>query len=96
MDENIKVKAQFEKTTIPLNAEMKFADPVESMIKDDDDQLKQPGDSRVMVQSGKIISPDGETMIPVDLTFVRTRNSHGGVDVTCCVPSLGLAGNEEG
>ena len=94
MNDQINIKAKFEQSTVPLRADMKFGDPVTEMIIEDDEQLKKPGDCRVMRQNGTIISPDGETTIPVELTFVRNRNDKGGVDVTCCVPSLGLAGTE--
>ena len=85
------VKAKFEQTEQKLRADFGVSnDPAVQQIKDDDEQLKNVGDSRVIKQQGKIVAPDGETVIPVELTFVRTRNKNGGVDVNCIVPALGL------
>ena len=86
--ENIKVN--FEKTKETMRAKFIEVDPITQMDNDDNEQLKNCGDSRVMIQKGTITSPDGEMVIPTDLTFIRTRNNRGGVDVTCVVPSLGM------
>jgi hypothetical protein len=91
MSERIEqVKAKFERITTPMNAKFMEVDPITQMDNDDNEQLKECGDSRVMMQKGTITSPDGETVIPTDLKFIRTRNKRGGIDVTCVVPSLGM------
>jgi hypothetical protein len=84
------VRAKLEQMSVPLTAKFNEVDPLASMTKDDNEQLKEVGSSRIMIQKGKIHSPDGETVIETDLEFIRTRNAKGGVDVTCVVPSLGF------
>jgi hypothetical protein len=85
------VKVNFEKTQATMKAKFQEVDPVTQMDNDDNEQLKECGDARVMIQKGTITSPDGETVVPTDLTFIRTRNKRGGIDVTCVVPSLGMS-----
>lgn len=58
---------------------------------DDDRLIPNIGDERVMVQQGRIHSPDGETSIATELRFIRRRNKNGGVDVECHIPPLALA-----
>lgn len=84
------VKGKLEQMEVPLTARFTECEPFLQMDKDDAEQLKNVGDSRVMIQKGKIHSPDGETVINTDLKFIRTRNSRGGIDVICEVPSLGF------
>ena len=84
------VIGKMEKMTVPMTAKFDGVDPILEQLSEDDRLLKVEGDSRSMVQQGKITSPDGETTIDTDLTFIRTRNKTGGVDVICQVPSLGF------
>lgn len=95
--ETVKAKAQFEETVKNVNvviapsqseAEKSVA---EQQIADDNRLIPNIGDERVMMQKGRIGSPDGETFIENDLRFVRRRNKNGGVDVECHIPALGLA-----
>ena len=91
--ENVKVTANFEQTQVPLRAEIEHSDQIEQQIKDDDRIIPNIGDERIMVQQGKIISPDGSQVIETDLTIVRKREANHGVSVTVIVPALGLAGD---
>jgi len=86
------ISGKLEEMIVPMEADIIQADPVTQQIIDDNEQLKNAGDYRVMKQQGSIIAPDGETIIPTELTFVRRRNENGGVDVTCCIPALGMTG----
>lgn len=88
------VQGQFEQTTVPLSADIAKADPVLQQIIDDDRLLKNVGDSRTMIQKGSIVSPDGETKIECDITFIRTRNKTGGVDVKGIIPAFVLSGQQ--
>lgn len=49
--------------------------------------IPEPGMSRTLHQKGRVNFKDG-TGEDVILTFVRTRNSSGGVDVLAKVPAL--------
>jgi len=97
MDNRVGIKGSFEATDVMLHAEMKplnsqeQRDVVAQQIIDDDNVLKNEGDTRYIKQQGKIGSPDGETFIDTELTFARTRNKSGGVDVVCHVPCLGFS-----
>lgn len=86
------VSGRLEEMIVPMEADMIQADPVTQQIIDDNEKIPNTGDFRIMVQQGRIIAPDGETVIPTELTFTRRRNERGGVDVTCCVPALGITG----
>jgi len=71
---------------------MEHVDPaVEQIKKDDDAYIPNPGDSRQMIQKGRIQGKDGQVQ-EVDLRFVRTRNKEGGVDVVCHAPKLRIKG----
>lgn len=89
----VSVNMEYEKSKTALNAEMALCDPSAEQAKEDAYLLKEVGDSYARIQKGCIISSDGETKIPVDLTFIRTRNKTGGVDVICQVPALGMSGD---
>lgn len=91
---NVGIDAKFEQTTKRVNAELAVGDPSIQQQQDDDRLIPNVGDSRVMRQNGKIMAPDGMTTIDVELTFVRTRNKTGGVDVNCIVPALSMAGEK--
>lgn len=93
-DKTIPVQAQFEQTKVPMRGEFKTADPVQQQIDDDNRLIPNVGDYRDMIQDGKFISPDGETIIPTKLTFRRIRNKTGGVDVVCMVPAFSMTGKE--
>lgn len=70
-------------------------DPVVEQIKKDDDlYIPNPGDSRQMIQKGRIQSKDGQAQ-EVDLRFVRTRNKEGGVDVVCHAPKFRIKGKNK-
>ncbi len=84
------VKGKIEAMEIPMTAKFTECEPYLEMDREDAKLLKEVGDVRTMTQKGKIYSPDGETVIETDLTFIRTRNARGGIDVTCIVPALGL------
>jgi len=84
------VSGQFEEKIVPLNADFGVGDPSLQQEKDDKELLKNIGDSYSRVQKGMIYSSDGETKIPVDLTFTRIRNKNGGIDVVCQIPCLGM------
>lgn len=86
----VPVGMNFEKSKVDITAEMALCDPSLAQAKEDEELLKEVGDSYSRVQQGHIVSSDGETSIPVDLTFIRTRNKTGGVDVICQVPCLGM------
>jgi hypothetical protein len=88
------VRGKLEQMTVPLTAKFNEVEALEQQTIDDNEQLKIAGDSRSMIQKGKIVSPDGQTTIDTDLTFIRTRNSKGGIDVTCIVPALGMSAPE--
>ena len=77
---------------VKLKAEFKTTDPAEQQRLDDDRLIPLPGDVRIMRQQGKLMAPDGETVIPTELTFIRQRTETGGVSVICQIPALGLAG----
>ena len=85
------VIGKMEHMTVPMTAKFDGVDPILEQLSEDDRLLKKEGDYRSMVQQGTITSPDGQTVIETDLTFIRTRNAQGGIDVICQVPSLGLA-----
>lgn len=87
---DVGVQGQFEKSEKPVAAKMMSASPDEAQTKKDAELLLQPGDSYTEVRKGTIYSGDGETSIPVDLTFIRTRNAKGGIDVICQIPALGM------
>ena len=80
------VTVQAEETSFQARAEMPLADPVQSQIDEDNKLIPNIGDVRETFSEGKIISPDGKHIVPVDLRFVRTRNEKGGVNVACHVP----------
>lgn len=86
------IKGQFEQTQKDLAADFKYTAPEEQQIDDDNRLLKDVGDSRTMTQDGKLIAPDGVTVIETPLHFIRTRNKNGGVDVACVVPAMTLRG----
>lgn len=89
----VPVGMNFEKSRADITAEMALCDPSLAQAKEDAELLKEVGDSYIRVQKGHIISSDGETKIAVDLTFIRTRNKTGGIDVICQVPALGMSGD---
>lgn len=71
---------------------MENVDPaVEQIKKDDDMYIPNPGDSRQMIQKGRITGKGGQQH-EVDLKFVRTRNKDGGVDCVAHVPKLRIQG----
>ena len=82
------VSGEFEESIVPMNAEMIVGEPSEIQAAEDTKLLVNEGDSYTRVQQGKIHSGDGETTIECELTFIRTRNKNGGIDVTCIVPCL--------
>ena len=82
------VTGQFEESLRSMNAQMIVGEPSEIQDAEDKDLLINEGDSYTRIQKGKIHSGDGETTIECDLTFTRTRNKQGGIDVVCCVPCL--------
>lgn len=84
------IDGNIEKSSMPMTAQMIKCDPSLQQEKDDAELLINIGDSYSRVQKGTIFSADGETKIPVDLTFIRTRNEGGGVDVICQIPALGM------
>lgn len=94
----LSVKGKFEETSMSMSADIAPLTQEEqrivadSQIIDDDKLIPNIGDQRVMVQHGRIGSPDGDTFIPTELRFIRTRNKNGGVDVECHIPSLGFSG----
>ena len=90
----VPIDAKFEQTNMKVNADLAVGDPCIQQEKDDNRLIPNVGDSRVMRQNGKIMAPDGMTTIDVELTFVRTRNKTGGVDVNCIVPALSMAGEK--
>lgn len=81
----------FEQSKVDITAEMALCDPTIAQAKEDEELLKEVGDSYTRTQKGKIISSDGETTIETDLHFTRTRNKIGGVDVLCVIPALGMS-----
>lgn len=85
---SVGMNLQLEQTTIKARADIKVCDPEQQQIDDDNAQIPNVGDQRILKRQGTISAPDGETFIKTDLTFIRKRNAHGGVDVTCIVPSL--------
>ena len=82
------VTGKFEESVVPMNASVGVGEPSEIQEAEDKKLLKSEGDSYTRVQKGKIYSGDGETGIECDLTFTRTRNAKGGIDVVCTVPCL--------
>ncbi len=87
------VIGKLEQSTLPLTVDFKSDgdnDPAEKQKIDDDNLIPNPGDFRIMRQHGNIISPDGEMVIPTELTFIRTREKNGGVSVVCQIPALAL------
>lgn len=84
------VSGQFEEMIVPMDADIIAGDPSLQQEQDDQKLLKNTGDSYSRIQKGTIMSSDGETVIPVDLTFIRIRNSRGGIDVICQIPPLGM------
>lgn len=85
------IDGKIEQSEIPMSAEMIKCDPSLAQAEEDKKLLVNIGDSYTRIQKGTIHSPDGQTQIPVDLTFIRTRNKTGGVDVICQIPALGMA-----
>ena len=86
------ILGKIEGQNVTLRAEFKTTDPAEQQRLDDDRLIPSPGDVRVMVQQGKIMAPDGETVILTELTFIRQRTESGGVSVICQIPPLAMAG----
>ena len=60
---------------------------------DKDKILLNAGDFRTENRVGNIRLGDGTTF-PINIESVRTRNDHGGVDVTIKVPSITLKGRK--
>lgn len=81
---------QMEQTTFQAKADIIVCDPEKQMNDDDNALIPEVGQQRVLKRQGKIGAPDGETFIETELTFVRTRNAQGGVDVNCIIPCLAL------
>ena len=96
----IGTQGRFEQSNFDLNGEMLSLNSQEqrdiATLQELDDSRLIPniGDVRLVESEGRIHSPDGETSIPAHLKFYRRRNSHGGVDVECHIPALGLS-NEQ-
>lgn len=82
------ISGEFEASHQKMVGDFAQCDPSLQQQKDDEELLKNIGDSYTRIQKGTIYSSDGETKIPVDLTFTRIRNKKGGVDVVCTIPCL--------
>lgn len=83
----------FEQTPVKMRADIIPCSEDQKQRSDDDLMIPHEGQQREMFQEGNIVSSDGETVMPVSLQFIRTRNKNGGVDVKCIVPALPAVAN---
>lgn len=91
------VTGNLENTVVPMEAEVSLCEKSALQAKEDEELLINPGDEYTRITKGMIVSSDGASKIPVDLTIIRKRNNiktpenpNGGIDVVCIIPSLGM------